>query len=988
MQDLSEKQERQKEPLPASTFWTVLGGLRVRTILLLIVSLLSIISILALSWNTSYVFSKKNEADQLVWVNTVLKRTLSLDTMLARERGFTAALLSNSQLLNAESQQRLLEIRIDVDQSLHLLQSDIAAAPNPLNSTVKEHVKALPADIINSRRKVDLSLDQSEATITVNEWLTVISRTIDDAARINSLIRTPVNDHGHVTNYGISTKDSFFALSQSLGQERALIGVVLAENRPFFPEEYQKLNNFQHAAQNTLINIDKLLINFPRSSEITLAQLELQQTYTQEYQALRDAIIHSSQSGQAYPVSSIEWLDQATKGINSILNVSSAIDLYVEDGIKLIIADSDQKVTAAFITLTLVGVVFFLALKVVQKRILIPLSQLELSAKRIAGNDFSNALNIAGNDEFNKVAEAFELMRRFLVDDRFKKTHELLKLNTAIEQSANSIIITDANRVIEYVNPQFYRARGYTSDEIIGRKMTTLKSGKNQESTYADMWNTLNKGQVWNGELLNKKKNGELFWEIVTISPVCDQNHKITHFISIQYDISKRKALEDNLKLMAYYDKLTGLPNRALLEDRFIQRHAQTQRKNSKVALITLDLDHFKVINNVLGYHAGDLLLIAVAERLKKVMRSCDTLARYGGDEFVMLIDDTNNVSVLVTLLKRLMEALQTPLVIAEEEMQVSASFGISILPDDGQDLETLLKKAESAMHYAKAAGRNQFQFYTSEMNEKIEERLRLEGKLRKAIEYQELELYYQPQVSFETGKLVGMEALIRWSHPELGMVSPLQFIPLAEEIGVIKSIGKWVLRTACTQLVKWSDEGHKELSMAVNISVRELEDANFIATLKAILQETGVEPSALEIEITETVVMSNPEKMLQVLQAIKGLGVKLALDDFGTGYSSLSYLKNFPFDKLKIDRSFIKDIADNPEDVVITRAIVQMAHSLNIKVLVEGVESTIQASLMRECNCDEMQGYLVSKPVPASEFGLFLNHPAYLSMNPAITTC
>jgi len=979
MKNLSENKKFQKKSLLILPPWTMLCGFRIRTTLLLIISLLSLIATLALFWNTFYVFERKNDADQFVWVNTILKRTLSLDTLLAQERGFTIVLLANPEHLNAESQQRLFDIRAKVDQSLYLLQDDMETAPNPLSSVVKKLLKDLPQAIISSRRRVNLSLNQKEAAITANEWAVEISQSIDDISKINSLIRAPINTHGHVTSYGITTKDSFSAISQNLGQERALIGRVLAENRPFLPQEQQKLSNFQYATENILISIDKVLINFPKNQEIILARLRLQQAYTKGYQALRDAIIQSSQNGQAYPISSIEWFEQATKGINSILNVSTAIDLYVENGIKLITADTKQKVTAAFITLTLVAVVFILAFKIVQRRILIPLSQLELSAKRIANDDFSSALNMSGNDEFSEVAEAFELMRSFLVDDRHKRDtkaeNERLKLNTAIEQSASSIVIKDLNKVVEYVNPQFYRTTGYAPDEVIGRKMDILKSGENLENNDAVIWQTLNDGKVWHGELLNKKKSGELFWEMVTISPVYDQNHKITHFISIQHDISKRKALEENLHFMAYYDKLTGLPNRALFEDRFMQMVAQAKRTKSKVALIILDLDHFKVINDSLGHHVGDLLLIEAAKRLKETMRSCDTLARYGGDEFVMLIDNAANINTLVTLLTRLMEALQTHLVIAEQEMHVSASFGISIYPDDGEDLGTLLKKADSAMYYAKEAGRNQFQFFTSEMNKKTNERLRLEGNLRKAIEHQEMELYYQPQVCFKSGKLIGVEALIRWNHSEFGLISPFQFIPLAEEIGVIKSIGKWVLQTACAQLMKWSNEGHKGLSMAVNTSVRELEDANFIPTLKAILEETGIEPSALEIEVTESVVMSHPDKMLKVLKAIKTLGVKLALDDFGTGYSSLSYLKNFPFDKLKIDRSFIQDVAEKPEDVIFTQAITQMAHALNIKVLVEGVETRTQATLVRSCDCDEMQGYLVSKPVPASEFGLLFDH-------------
>jgi len=947
--------------------------------------MLTIISILALSWNASFIFAKKNDAEQLIWVNTILKRTLSLNTVLAQERGFTAVLLANSEYYNAESRQRLFEIRRKADGSLRFLQDEMKPTSSSSSSSAAYmFLKSLSSDIVASRRRVDVSLGHNEQGISSNDWIFTISRSINDVSKIGYLIRTPIDDQGHVTRYGISIKDSFFTISENLGLERALVGMVLSENRPLLPEEYLQLSNIQYSTQVALKKIDDSLMNFPRNFEMTQAQRGMRRTYKQEYQALRNAIIQSSQSGQAYPVNSTQWFDSATKSINSILNVSNAIDLYIEDSISLVKADAGQRVISLIIIMALVVTVFFWAFRVIQQRILIPLSQLELAARRIAEDNFSKSLIIRGNDEFSHVAEAFDSMRNFLISDRqvrsTKAEDELNKLSIAIDQSVNSVVITDLNGVIEYVNPHFYRVTGYEPDEVIGRRMNILKSGKNPEQTYIDIWLAIGEGRMWHGELLNKKKNCELFWEMVTITPVHDNEQKITHFISIQHDISERKALEQT-SFLAYHDQLTKLPNRALLADRFTQIVAHAQRINSKVALLMLDLDHFKEVNDNFGHQAGDQLLIEFVERLKGAMRSCDTLARYGGDEFVMLVEDVTNIELLIELVNRLMKAITTPFSFEEQEMSVTGSIGISIWPDDGKHMDILLKKADAAMYHSKEDGRNQYQFFTNEMNNQINQRLKLERNLRKAIDHQEFELYYQPQVCLESNKLIGAEALIRWNHPQLGFVSPLQFIPLAEETNLIKPIGKWVLQTACAQIVKWNKEGDKELSMAVNVSICQLEDENFISYLKAVLEESGVNPADLEIEITESTVVSHPEKILKVLESIKELGLKLALDDFGTGYSGLSHMREFPFDKIKIDRSFIKDIENKPEDKIIIQAITQMAHAMNIKVLAEGVETNAQAALVRQGHCDEMQGYLISKPVPASEFELLFNQacPNYI---------
>jgi len=941
----------------------------------LIIGVLSLIAILAVLWSATQVLNQNEVAEQLVWDNAAAEQALSLNISLGRERGLTAGLLANSEYYNAETRQELLTLREKTDQRLRLLQGRLNRRPG-LSGVVamREQLAAISRSLADNRQKVDLSLDHHEITITPNGWIGAVTRYIENVYRVSHAISAPVNEEGRAAGYGIASKEIFFSLSEYLGQDRALLSMVIAQRRSLLPHEYEQLSNHQYGIQAAFEKIERMLLNFPRTSEITLARLALQHTYKREYLSLRDDVIQSSLAGRAYPVNTVEWFGRATKGVDAVLKLSSAIDLYINRDIKLIKSDADNLMAAFFVILVLVIIVFFFAFIVIRRRILIPLRELELSAKTIANGDFSRPMRVKGKDEFCEVAKTFEVMRKYLITDRLERRNqaedELRKLSTAIEQSVSSIIMTDIYGVIEYVNPQFYRTTGYDVDEVIGGDSSLLESGETDKAIYSDLWATISRGLVWHGEMLNKKKNGELYWEMISISPVRNRDDEITHFISIQHDISKRKALEERLNYMAYHDKLTGLPNRALLADRFTQVVAHAQRhEGTKVALLMMDLNRFKLINDSLGHCAGDQLLIGVAERLKHATRSCDTLARYGGDEFVMLIEDVANIEDLVEIVKRLKGALVAPFIISDQELHVSGSMGISIWPDDGVDMDSLLTKADTAMYHAKEEGSEDFQFFTAEMNKKISQRLHLENDLRKAIDNQEFELYYQPQVCLTSGRITGTEALIRWNHPERGLVPPVQFIPLAEDTSLIKPIGLWVLQTACQQLVKWKKAGQKEMSMAVNVSVRQLEDSHFIAGLTAALEESGIDPADLEIEITESTVMSQPEKMLKVLGAIKQLGVKLALDDFGTGYSSLSYLRDFPFDKLKIDRSFIKDIVEKPEDVVIAQAISTMAHTLNMRVLAEGVETEIQASHVRNCFCDEMQGYLISRPVPAGEF-------------------
>ncbi|HWM43916.1 MAG TPA: EAL domain-containing protein [Burkholderiales bacterium] len=434
---------------------------------------------------------------------------------------------------------------------------------------------------------------------------------------------------------------------------------------------------------------------------------------------------------------------------------------------------------------------------------------------------------------------------------------------------------------------------------------------------------------------------------------------------SMQYSI-ERKRYQVQLEHQANYDALTGLPNRNLLHDR-LRQAVYSQRLPRSIAVVFMDLDHFKFVNDSLGHSTGDLLLKAMGERLRTVLREGDTVGRVGGDEFVLILNDQSNEEIIYRAMQRIAAKVSEPISIEGKELHVTCSAGISIYPQDGRDVETLLKNADAAMYRAKEHGRSNFQFYTSEMNERVSERLSLENALRRALERSELTLHYQQKTSLKTGRIVGAEALVRWLHPEWGLVRPARFIPLAEETGLIVSIGEWVLREACRQTREWLDAGLEPGAVSVNLSVRQFRQEGLVRTVSRILEETRLNPAQLEMELTESMVMGNVDAAIAVLQGLKQLGVALSVDDFGTGYSSLSYLKDLPIDTLKIDRSFVRDIGSGAEaeDGVLAQAIISLAHALHLKVIAEGVETDAQLRFLRRHGCDEVQGFFYGEPVP-----------------------
>lgn len=546
----------------------------------------------------------------------------------------------------------------------------------------------------------------------------------------------------------------------------------------------------------------------------------------------------------------------------------------------------------------------------------------------------------------------------------------------AIEASANSIIIISAvapHYAIEYVNPAFERITGYSAEEAIGVNLCFLWGKDVDQPGIEEIRATASAEREGHAVLRNYRKDGTLFWSDLYIAPVKDDTGTVSHFIVVQYDITATKRYESELEFQTNRDALTGLANRSLMRDRLGQAVSYAHRYGHPIWILFVDLDRFKFVNDTLGHQAGDILLKAVSTRLQAAVRDTDTVARMGGDEFVLILPERTDAGLSTGIVQRIMESIAQPLTIEGHEFFISGSIGVAVYPADGETPEELIKHADIAMYRAKETGRNNFQFYTPAMNERALERLHIEGDLRNALEREEFTLHYQPQVDLRSGKIVGVEALIRWQHPELGMVPPIRFIGLAEETGLIVPIGAWVIRTACLQNKAWQESGLGYLRMSVNLSARQFAQQDLVDSIAASLREAELAPEYLEIELTESLVMADVDRAIGILRELKALGVQLSIDDFGTGYSSLSYLKRFPIDVLKIDRSFVNDITIDPDDAAIVASIISLAHSLRLDVIAEGVETEEQLTYLREHNCDQIQGYFFSRPVTAEAFSVML---------------
>jgi diguanylate cyclase (GGDEF)-like protein/PAS domain S-box-containing protein len=543
----------------------------------------------------------------------------------------------------------------------------------------------------------------------------------------------------------------------------------------------------------------------------------------------------------------------------------------------------------------------------------------------------------------------------------------------ALASSSNGIMITRSSaddHSIIYANPAFERITGYRVDEVIGREGRFLVRDDLSQPGLKEIRAALHEKRAGHAVLRNYRKDGTLFWNELHIAPISDlSRHETTHFVSVINDVSERIHYQQAIEHQATHDNLTGLANRTLLHDRISQAIAFARRSSRSVAVMLLDLDHFKHVNDAYGHSAGDDLLKEVAARLRLCVRESDTVARLGGDEFVIVLADLVQPEDVEGIAAKITDALARPIGIGEREAYVGASIGISIYPRDGEHGEILLRNADMAMYRVKEHGRNSVRLFSPEMATMAIERFDMEGALRRAMERNELLLHYQPKIDLATRRIVGAEALVRWQHPQIGLVHPNEFIPLAEETGLVVPLGAWVMKEAMRQHMAWRAAGLPPIKLSINLSARQFRLENLPDLVEAALKETGASAEAFIFELTESMVMQDAERALSVMHALKQLGIALSLDDFGTGYSSLSYLRRFPIDEVKIDRSFVRDLHHDPDDAAIAAAVVALAHSLGLRVVAEGVELEAQVTVLEKLGCGEVQGFFFGRPLAVEDF-------------------
>ena len=568
-------------------------------------------------------------------------------------------------------------------------------------------------------------------------------------------------------------------------------------------------------------------------------------------------------------------------------------------------------------------------------------------------------------DKFDGLVEGI----KDLTDIRHQQL-KLKMLSSAVEQSGSMVMISDENSNIEYVNPKVCTITGYEKSELIGSNARIFQPDDLDVdmNILSELKETISAGNEWQGETQLRKKDGGDIWVLMSVSSVKNEHNQITHLVTVCEDVSQLKEARLRMEELAYVDSLTGLANRLLFRDRLEQALKALTRTKTSAALLYLDLDEFKRINDSMGHDVGDALLMKVAETLRQCVRHQDTVARMGGDEFVILLTDIDGMSGASAVARKIMESMSHPVQLLKNEILITPSIGITLAPADSLNADILLKNADMAMYKAKSSGRNNFQFYTEEMNAQIVDHLIIESDLRHAIENDDLYMKYQPKCNIETKKIIGVEALVRWTHPAKGELSPEYFIPIAETAGLMVRLGKWVLRAACKDMMHLQSQGLNDVELAVNLSPRQFRDPNLIETIQDVLAETDFKAVNLELEITETTLMEQIDLAIELLDQIKSLGISVTIDDFGTGYSSLNYLKRLPIDTLKIDRAFIDDIPNDKDDMEISSAVIAMAHKLGLKVVAEGVSTQAHWEFLEQNKCDIAQGYLLGKPMGTQE--------------------
>jgi len=605
-------------------------------------------------------------------------------------------------------------------------------------------------------------------------------------------------------------------------------------------------------------------------------------------------------------------------------------------------------------------------------------AELHKHIARLGQGDFSCPIEVAPAMKGSVLADLSSMQTRLkAIEAERQRAEEQQRIAATAFESQEGMVVTDTNGVILRVNRAFCDISGYAVEELVGQNPRMLKSGRHNADFYRDMWASIQREGGWRGEIWDRRKNGQEYPKWLTISAVKNGDGAVTHYVGVHYDITERKKAEERINELAFFDQLTGLPNRTLLLDRLNQVRAASSRSGSHGALFMIDLDHFKTLNDTRGHDMGDLLLKQVAQRLAASVREEDTVARLGGDEFVVLLASLSRIETEAAAQseivgEKIRSALNQMYQLNNVAFHGSASIGVTLFSGHTATIDDLMKQADLAMYKSKEAGRNALHFFDPHMETVVQERAALERDLRQAIQEQQFLLYYQAQVAGE-GRPTGVEALVRWRHPQRGIVSPAEFIPLAEETGLILPLGSWVLETACNRLAIWASRpAMAHLTIAVNVSAHQLHQNDFVQQVLAVLKKTGANPQRLKLELTESLLVENVHEIIEKMHALKAVGVGFSLDDFGTGYSSLSYLKLMPLDQLKIDQSFVRDVLSDPDDASIAKTVIALADALGLGVVAEGVETAAQRDFLASCGCHAYQGYFFARPLPIDEFERF----------------
>jgi len=872
---------------------------------------------------------------------------IRLQEKAGQERGALNGIL-NSKKINISQLQQV----ISYGQTQNKLISD-------LFSTSKEHHKQW--------------LSEQLATATNQQVLAIRLRIHGKLAREEKLYKLE-----HELGYGglIHHFKNYILRGEKQYLERFNQSYILAfENIRAFMQlanlTQQEIESLQVLEQKINQYQQQLLI----AQQLKKEGLAIQQIDGEVRLADAEAITAISQLQQyKLNIVSHHWWQVSSKRIDLIREISDHIGIEMKD----LVLNAQHKATKDMLLyICLFILVFISALYLSSSTIERIIKKIKYIADAMKQMQFDHKFNVPlavdGRDEVAEMAAAFNQM----LTER-KKSESDLKITAAVfKYASEAIMITNGNNEIETVNPAFCSISGYQSSEVIGKSPNVLSSGKHSPAFYQVMYQELENKGSWQGEIWNKRKNGEIYPEFLAISVVRDIHNKPIQYISLFSDITKHKKYEEDIWLQANFDSLTGLPNRKMCLDRLNYEINHEKFKCQQLALLFIDLDRFKNVNDTWGHSSGDELLKLAAIRLSHCIRESDTVARFGGDEFVIILAGTANRFDTERIAKNILNTLAAPFILSDStdlgtnEAVVSASIGITIAPTDGNNVEVLLKNADTAMYQAKESGRNGYKFFTSSMNKTVTARMQVEQALRRAVKENEFVLHYQPVVSLSTGEIIGAEALIRWQHPDDGLVYPDSFIGIAEETGLIEPIGQWVIEQACQDLKYWHNIG-LHLQVAVNVSSRQCKQTSetpITTVIRNALADNDISPSYLKVEITESLLMDNSSEMISTLQDIRDLGVAIHMDDFGTGYSSLSYLKHFPIDVLKIDRSFIEGAISDQTDASLVEAVVLIGHSLQLKLVGEGIETQQHFDYLASLGCDYGQGYYISKPIPVKNF-------------------